>query len=127
MSSIPRIITLPDFTWDTTLKHTSVRFELLADINMVMFIEQYTRWSESMFEQIRASQYNKYMLYDPSKLSPYLMYYNVNDQQSVRLGNVSIIALRRFSMGRRHTKFWLYDIALDSVTGYILETDAEYS
>jgi len=71
MSSIPRIITLPDFTWDTTLKHMSVRFELLADINMVMFIEQYTRWSESMFEQIRASQYNKYMLYDPSKLSPY--------------------------------------------------------
>ena len=31
--------TLPVFTWDTMLKHTCVRFELLTDIDIVIFIE----------------------------------------------------------------------------------------
>ncbi|KYN13288.1 hypothetical protein ALC57_14524 [Trachymyrmex cornetzi] len=32
--------TLPGFTWDSMLKHTRVNFELLTDIDMVMFIER---------------------------------------------------------------------------------------
>ncbi|KYN02533.1 hypothetical protein ALC62_06651 [Cyphomyrmex costatus] len=32
--------TLPGFTWDAMLKHTRVKFELLTDIDMVMFIER---------------------------------------------------------------------------------------
>ena len=32
--------TLPGFTWDAMLKHTRVNFELLTDIDMVMFIER---------------------------------------------------------------------------------------
>ncbi|XP_077278952.1 uncharacterized protein LOC143906629 [Temnothorax americanus] len=31
---------LPGFTWDAMLKHTCVNFELLTDIDMVMFIER---------------------------------------------------------------------------------------
>ena len=31
---------LPGFTWNAILKHTGVRFELLTDIDMVMFIER---------------------------------------------------------------------------------------
>jgi len=31
--------TLPGFTWDVMLKHTRVNFEVLTDIDMVMFIE----------------------------------------------------------------------------------------
>ncbi|KYM94064.1 hypothetical protein ALC62_15325 [Cyphomyrmex costatus] len=31
---------LPGFTWDAMLKHTRVKFELLTDIDMVMFIER---------------------------------------------------------------------------------------
>jgi len=45
--------TLPSFTWDAMLKHTRVNFELLADIDMIMFIKRDIR-SESMFQQIRA-------------------------------------------------------------------------
>ncbi|RLU19984.1 hypothetical protein DMN91_008543 [Ooceraea biroi] len=32
--------TLPGFTWDAMLKHTRINFELLTDIDMVMFIER---------------------------------------------------------------------------------------
>jgi len=32
--------TLPGFTWDDMLKHTSVKFELITDIDMIMFIER---------------------------------------------------------------------------------------
>jgi len=32
--------TLPGFTWDAMLKHTRVNFELLTDIDIVMFIER---------------------------------------------------------------------------------------
>ena len=52
---------------------------MLTDIDMVMFIEYSTRWSESMFKQVRASQQQIYASYNPSKLSSYLMYYDVNN------------------------------------------------
>jgi len=32
--------TLPAFTWDAMLKHTRINFELLIDIDMVMFVER---------------------------------------------------------------------------------------
>jgi len=43
------------------------------------------------------------------------------------MGNVSTVALRRISMGRRRvTDFDVSAIASDSSTGYILEVDLEY-
>jgi len=35
--------TLPGFTWDAMLKHTCIRFELLTDVDMIVFIERGTR------------------------------------------------------------------------------------
>jgi len=36
--------TLSGFTWDAMLKHTRVNFELLTDIDMVLFIELNTNF-----------------------------------------------------------------------------------
>jgi len=53
---------------------------------------------ELMFRRRYARANNKYMKsYDPSKPSFYLMYFDVN-KKFVRMGNMSAIDIRRFSM-----------------------------
>ncbi|XP_039303155.1 uncharacterized protein LOC120357221 [Solenopsis invicta] len=75
--------TLPGYTWDAMLKKTGIRFELLTDIEKLLFVERGIRGGLSQCS-ISSSRYaqanNKYTKsYDPSKPSTYCEYYDVNN------------------------------------------------
>ncbi|KYN50185.1 hypothetical protein ALC62_03468, partial [Cyphomyrmex costatus] len=117
--------TLPGFTWDAMLKHTGVKFELLTDIDMVMFVERGIRGGLSQCSNRYARANNKYMSsYDSSKQSSYLMYYDVNNLYGWAMCQPSPYADFRWVDDVQNFDF--STIALDSPTGYILEVDIEY-
>lgn len=70
---------LPGYTWNMMLKYACVWFELLTDINVVMFVERSVRGGLSQCSNRYARANNKYMSYDFSMTSTYLMYFDVNN------------------------------------------------
>ncbi|KYQ58873.1 hypothetical protein ALC60_02117, partial [Trachymyrmex zeteki] len=117
--------TLPGFTWDAMLKHTRVNFELLTDIDMVMFIERGIRGGLSQCSSRYARSNNKYMQsYDPSKPSTYLMYFDVNNLYGWAM--CQPLPYAKFRWVENISDFDVSAIAQDSLTGYVLEVDLEY-
>ncbi|XP_011861998.1 PREDICTED: uncharacterized protein LOC105558737 [Vollenhovia emeryi] len=117
--------TLPGFTWDAMLKHTRINFELLTDIDMVMFIERGIRGGLSQCSGRYAQANNKYMhSHDPSKASSYLMYFDVNNLYGWAM--CQPLPYAEFRWVDDVAVFDFSAIASDSPTGYILEVDLEY-
>ncbi|XP_072743627.1 uncharacterized protein [Anoplolepis gracilipes] len=117
--------TLPEYTWDAMLKHTKITFELLTDINMVMFIERGIRSGLSQCSNRYARANNKYMQsYDSSKPSTYLMYFDVNNLYEWAM--CQPLPYTDFRWVDDISSFDASLIAPDSPTGYILEVDLEY-
>ncbi|KYM93940.1 hypothetical protein ALC62_15447, partial [Cyphomyrmex costatus] len=116
--------TLPGFTWDAMLKHTRVKFELLTDIDMVMFVKRGIRGGLSQCSGRYARANNKYMqAYNPSEPSSYLMYYDVNNLYGWEM--CQPLPYADFAWVDDAHSFDYTTVALDS-PGYILEVDLEY-
>ncbi|XP_020299047.1 uncharacterized protein LOC109863225 [Pseudomyrmex gracilis] len=117
--------TLPGYTWDAMLKHTRVTFELLTDIDMVMFVERGIRGGLSQCSNRYARANNRYaQSYDLSEPTSYLMYYDVNNLygwamcQPLPYGN--------FAWVENAYEFDVTTVAANSNVGYILEVDLTY-
>jgi len=96
-----------------------INFELLTDIDIVLFIEcDGLSQCSNRYAQIN----NKYMQpYDPSKPSTYLMYFDINN-----LYGWSICQSLPYVDFDDVDNFDVMTIATDSSMGYVLEVDLEY-
>ncbi|XP_070152494.1 uncharacterized protein [Polyergus mexicanus] len=117
--------TLPGYTWDVMLKYTNITFELLTDIDIVMFIERGIRGGLSQCSGRYARANNKYTSsYDPSKPSSYVMYFDVNNLYGWAM--CQPLPYADFRWVDDISDFDVSAIASNSPTGYILEVDLEY-
>ncbi|XP_070167001.1 uncharacterized protein [Polyergus mexicanus] len=90
--------TLPGYTWDAMLKYTSIRFELLIDIDMS---------------------------YDPSEPLSYLMYFDINNLYGWAM--CQSLPYKNFQWVDDVTSIDLMSVTSNSPIGYILEVDLAYS
>ncbi|XP_025268962.1 uncharacterized protein LOC112639391, partial [Camponotus floridanus] len=112
--------TLPGYTWDTMLKYTGVRFELLTDIEMMMFMERRIRGGLSQCSNRYARANNKYMsAYDPSRPLIYLMYLDINNLYGWAM--CQPLPYERFEWVDDLESFDVMSVTEDSTVGYILE------
>ncbi|XP_067216994.1 uncharacterized protein [Linepithema humile] len=107
------------------LKYTGIKFELLTDIDMVLFVERGIRGGLSQCSNRYAAANNKYMpSYDPSKPSSYLMYFDVNNLYGWAM--CQPLPYAKFRWVDNVENFDVMSVASDSATGYVLEVDLEY-
>ncbi|XP_070170813.1 uncharacterized protein [Polyergus mexicanus] len=117
--------TLPGYTWDAMLKYTSMRFELLPDIDMVMFVERGIRGGLSQCSNRYARANNKYLQsYDSSEPSSYLMYFDINNLYGWAM--CQSLPYENFRWVDNVTSVDLMSVTSDSPIGYILEVDLAY-
>ncbi|XP_050456464.1 uncharacterized protein LOC126854114 [Cataglyphis hispanica] len=117
--------TLPGYTWDAMLKYTGVRFELLTDIDMVMFVERGIRGGLSQCSNRYARANNKYLQsYNPSEPSSYLMYFDVNNLYGWAM--CQSLPYEDFQWVEDVSSIDLMSVMPNSPTGYIIEVDLAY-
>ncbi|CAH0551589.1 unnamed protein product [Brassicogethes aeneus] len=118
--------TLPGYTWDCMLKFTGCRLQILKDVDMLLFIERGIRGGVSQCCNRYAEANNKYMgdTYDPSKLSKYLMYFDVNNLYGWAM--CQYLPHDGFQWLENLDNFDVFGVSDESPVGYILEVDLEY-
>ncbi|XP_077279082.1 uncharacterized protein LOC143906713 [Temnothorax americanus] len=117
--------TLPGYTWDVMLRYTGVRFELLTDIDMLLFVESGIRGGLSQCSLRYARANNRHVpTNDSSQPTTYLMYYDVNNLYGWAMSES--LPYANFQWLDDPENFDATTVPADSNVGYILEVDLEY-
>ena len=119
--------TSPGLSWDSMLRMTNIKLELMADINMYQFVEKGLRGGISNITNRYGKANNKYMKeYNNKEPSKYLMYSDANNlygwamSQSLPVGNFKWLCEKSID------ELDLAKYKDDSKRGLILEVDLEY-
>ncbi|XP_011859942.1 PREDICTED: uncharacterized protein LOC105557336 [Vollenhovia emeryi] len=106
------------------LKHTGVQFELLTDIDMLLFVER-VRGGLSQCSNRYARANNKYLSsHDPLKPSTYLMYYDVNNLYGWAM--CESLPYAQFQWVSDVESVDVMSVTADSDIGYIMEVNLAY-
>ena len=115
----------PGLSWDAMLKMTGVKLEKISDIDKYLFIEKGLRGGISYIAKRRRKANIKYMKnYDPTKLSIYIPYLDVNNLYGCGLSGY--LPYCGFKWLKNADNFDVNSIIEKSPVGYILLVDLEY-
>ncbi|GFS76715.1 uncharacterized protein NPIL_654761 [Nephila pilipes] len=114
--------TAPGLSWDSMLKLTNVKIELLMDYDMYLFVEKGIRGGISQCSNRYAMANNKFLPnFEPSKPQNFLLYLDANNLYGWAMSQP--LPLNNFK--------WVDFLEVDHIDenggkGYILEVDLEY-
>ena len=119
--------TSPGLSWDAMLKMTSIKLELMTDIDMFQFIEKGLRGGISYIANRYGKANNKYMKeYDEKAPSKYIMYLDANNLYGWAMSQYLPTGGFRWMTQKQIDKIDLAKYKEDSEKGLIMEVDLEY-
>ena len=114
-------------SWDAMLKMTSIKLELMTDIDMFQFIEKGLRGGISYIANRYGQANNKYMKkYDEKTPSKYIMYLDANNLYGWAMSQYLPTGGFRWMNEKQINKIDLAKYKEDSDKGIILEVDLKY-
>ena len=119
--------TSPGLSWDSMLKMTNIKLELMTDIDMFQFIEKGMRGGISYIANRYGKANNKYMkTYDEKAPSKYIMYLDANNLYGWAMSQYLPTGGFKWLKQKQIDKIDLAKYKEDSKKGLILEVDLEY-
>ena len=119
--------TSPSLSWDTMLKMTNIKLELMTDIDMFQLIEKSMRGGVSYIANRYGNANNKYMKeYDEKAPSKYIMYLDANNLYGWAMSQYLPTGNFKWMTDKEISKKNLGKYELNSKEGLILEVDLEY-
>ena len=119
--------TSPGLSWDSMLKMTNIKLELMTDIDMFQFIEKGLRGGISYMANRYGKANNKYMKdYDEKSPSKYLMYLDANNLYGWAMSQYLPTGGFRWLTEKQINNIDLAKYHENSRKGLILEVDLEY-
>ena len=119
--------TSPGLSWDSMLKKTDIKLELMTDVGMYQFIEKGMRDGISYIANRYGKANNKYMKsYDEKSPSKYIMYLDANNLYGWAMSQYLPTGGFKWLSEKKINKLNLNKYKEDSEKGLILEVDLEY-
>ena len=121
-------LSLPGLAWQTCLKKTNVKLELLTDYDMLLMVEEGIRGGICHAIHRHAKANNKYMKnYDKNKESSYIQYLDASNLYGWAMSQE--LPVNGFKWIKDVTKIdeeFIRNFNEDNDKGYILEVDVKY-
>ena len=119
--------TRPCLSWDTMLKMTNIKLELMVGVDMFQFIEKGMRGGVSYIANRFSKANNKYMKeYDEKAPSKYIMYLDAYNLYGWAMSQYLPTGNFRWMTDKKINKIDLGKYKADGKKGLILEVDLEY-